>query len=114
MYHPYFRFSIGGFIPPPPPIVQQNSGGWLDLYTGRKKTRAELKKEREDFGIIPKKAKAIIERVALQIAEPDDTEALIEAFDRATVAYRYQYAEYYRQEVARLLREEAEEFLMLH
>lgn len=101
----------------PAPAAEQYSGGWFDPPTGKRKTKAQLRTEREEWGILPKKAKALIKRVAAQqIEEPDNSDALIAAFERAELAYRAEYAIHYRREVERqlaLMREE-EEFLMLH
>lgn len=92
-------------------------GGWIDLPTGKRRTKKQVQEEREQWGILPKKAKNLIIRVAAQqIEELDNTDALIAAFDRAELAYKAQYAELYRREIERrlaLMREE-EEFLMLH
>lgn len=100
------------------PAVEQYSGGWFDHPTGKRKTKAQLRAEREEWGILPKKAKALIKRVAAQqIEEPDNTEALIAAFNRAEMSYKAQYAELYRMEVERRLaqmREDEEIFLLLH
>jgi len=122
---------IGGFQPLAfQPAYQQvggatggahYTGGWYDLPTGRRKTKEQRQQEREDWGILPKKAKALIKRVALQqvvnVEEPDNTEALIAAFERAKIAYEVQFALLYRQEVERqlaMMREEEETFLLLH
>jgi len=100
-----------------PPIPQQDlySGGWEPVR--KRKTKQDVRKEREEWGIIAKKAKSLIIRVAAQqVEEPDNSDALIAAFERAELAYRAEYAIHYRREVERqlaLMREE-EEFLMLH
>jgi hypothetical protein len=117
---------IGGFQPLAfQPAYQQvgsvgtphYSGGWTDLPTGKRKTKKQLREEREKWGVIPKQAKVIIKRVAAQQYEaPDNTEALIAAFGRAELAYKTQYAALYRMEVERqlaMMREE-EEFILLH
>lgn len=117
---------IGGFQPLAfQPAYQQvggavvpNSGGWFDYPSGRKRDPERVRKEREEWGILPKKAKALIKRVAAQqIEEPDNTEALIAAFNRAELSYKAQYAELYRMEVERRLaqmREDEEILLLLH
>jgi len=92
------------------------SGGW-DLPARKRKSKETIRKEREEWGILPKKAKAIILRVAAQhIEEPDTTPSLIAAFERAEVAFKAQYEALYRMEVERILAEmrEEEEFLLLH
>lgn len=117
---------IGGFQPLAfQPAYQQvgsvgtpyYSGGWTDLPTGKRKTKKQLREEREKWGVIPKQAKVIIKRVAAQQYEaPDNTEALIAAFGRAELVYKTQYAALYRMEVERqlaMMREE-EEFILLH
>lgn len=105
-------------IPPTPPAVVHNSGGWFDVPTGRRKTAAGRRKEREEWGILPKKAKALIIRVAAQqVEEPDDSISLIAAFERAELAYKAQYAELFRTEVERQMaqmREDEELFILLH
>lgn len=101
----------------PPPQNELYSGGFFDLPAKPRKSKADLRKEREEWGILPKKAKAIIKRVAAQqVEEPDNTEALIQAFERASVAYLQQYEALFRQEVLRIQREQEEEeiFLLLH
>lgn len=98
------------------------SGGWIDLPTGRRRTKKELQEERENWGILPKKAKELIKRVAAQqVEEPDtseaDTNALIAAFERAELAYKAEFAVLYRREVGRRLaqmREDEEILLLLH
>lgn len=101
----------------PTPSTDQYSGGFFDLPAKPRKTKAELRKEREEWGILPKKAKAIIQRVAAQqFDEPDNTDALILAFERAHVAYLQQYEAFFRQEALRIQREQEEEeiFMLLH
>jgi len=124
---------IGGFQPLAfQPAYQQVSGtpsggahytgGWYDLPTGRRKSKKELRKEREAWGILPKEVQTVIKRVAVQyVEEPDtseaDTEALILAFSRAELSYKAQYAELYRQQVQNILlqmKEDEEIFLLLH
>lgn len=99
------------------PIVPDFYSGGYDLPARKRKTKADLRREREEWGILPKKAKAIIQRVAVQhVEEPDNTEALIQAFERASVAYLQQYEALFRQEVLRIQREQEEEeiFMLLH
>ncbi len=102
-------------IPPTPP-AQQYSGGY-DIPTGRRKSKAKLRREREEWGVLPKKAKALIIHVAAQqVEQPDNSPHLIAAFERAELAYKAQYAILYQREVDRrlaMMREE-EEFLLLH
>ena len=104
-----------------PPIPQQDlySGGWEPVR--KRKTKQDVRKEREEWGIIAKKAKAIIQRVAAQqverVEEPDNTEALIAAFNRAELAFKDEFRVLYLREIERQLakmREEEEILLLLH
>lgn len=96
--------------------VVQPSGGW-DLPARKRRTKQEIREDREKWGILPKKVKQLIISVAVQhVEEPDTTAPLIAAFERAELAYKAQYAELYRMEVLRqldMMREE-EEFMLLH
>lgn len=103
------------------PAVETYSGGWFDPPTGKRKTKAQLRLEREEWGVLPKKAKALIKRVAAQQVERieplDNTEALVAAFNRAEMAYREEFRVLYLREIERQLakmREEEEILLLLH
>ena len=111
---PTLGYLSGGATPVQP---TQNSGGWIHIPTGRKRTKADVRKDREDWGVLPKKAKQVIQIAALQqIAEPDNTDALIALFERADVAYKRQYEELLHREIERQLAmmAEEEEFILLH
>ena len=101
---------------PPPVVTQTFSGGW-DLPARKRRTKQEIREDREKWGVLPKKVKQLIISVAVQhVEEPDTTAPLIAAFERAELAYKAQYAELYRMEVLRqldMMREE-EEFMLLH
>jgi len=103
------------------PAVETYSGGWFDTPARKRKTKAELRLEREEWGVLPKKAKALIRRVAAQQVERieplDNTEALVAAFNRAEMAYREEFRVLYLREIERQLakmREEEEILLLLH
>ena len=114
-------FQVGPFQPAYQQVgtaaVVQNSGGWFDTPTGKRRSKRDVRTEREQWGILPKKAKELIIRVAAQqIEEPDNTEALVAAFQRAEMAYKFQYETLLRREIERqlaMMREE-EEFMILH
>lgn len=114
-------FQIGGGVRITPPVTPSFAVGGWDLPQGRRRTKKELQEEREKWGILPKKAKTLIKRVAaqqVQEPEPDNIEVLIQAFERASLAYEAQYAMLLRQEMARIREDELEEeevlMLLLH
>lgn len=113
-------WADGVWYEPSSQPAQQYSGGWFDTTARKRKTKAELRLEREEWGVLPKKAKALIKRVAAQqveIEEPDNTEALIAAFNRAELAFKAEFRILYQREVERQLakmREEEEILLLLH
>lgn len=114
-------WADGVWYEPSSQPAQQYSGGWFDPPTGKRKTKAQLRLEREEWGVLPKKAKALIKRVAAQQVERieplDNTEALVAAFNRAEMAYREEFRVLYLREVERQLakmREEEEILLLLH
>ena len=123
VYTPYmqgaYQSSVGisGAAPVPPVVVTPNSGGY-DLYTGRKKTAYEVRKDREKFGVIPKKVEKIIERVAVQYVDNQDSNyenMLHAALERQNQAYKALYLEVLRNKIAEELEEEEVTLLlMLH
>lgn len=78
----------------------RSSGGYFDLPTGRKKTKEQIRKERERFGIIPKKVAKVVARVAQRIDDPDNAaDALMEALQDEGLKYLERYVEFLKHEM---------------
>lgn len=91
-------------------------GGFIDLPTGRQRTKAELRREREKYGVIPEEAKKVIATVARREAytPPQNAQhALKVALERRELIYRALYADMLREEIVRARNEEEEVALLL-
>lgn len=104
---------------PPPVVAASYSGGWeryaFDIPTGRRRSKAELQLERERLGILPKRVKQVIAKVAeQQCHEPTNPEAALHrALDRLHLAYRAYYAEVLRKQMQEMRCREEEEVTLL-
>lgn len=119
MWHPYYRFTSGNDVPPvvttyPPPM-----GGWLDLPTGKRRTRRERDELREELGILPKKVAAIIKQEAKKQApkldDADDarTDRLIAQIERTGQQYKAMYADLLREQIRQEMQDDDEAAMLL-
>jgi hypothetical protein len=88
-----------GITPPVPPVVTETfSGGWEYARRSRKRLEEELRKEREQWGILPKAAQ-IVATIAIRQADALDLDAeqRLEELERelelAGVRYQSSYFE---------------------
>ena len=120
MWHPFYTFGDNtGYVPPVVPVVSQVGGGFVDLPSGRRRTRKERDELREQLGIIPKKAAAIIKREALRQAplvdDADDAriDRMVAAIERTGLKYRAIYEELLREQIALQMQDDEEAAVLL-
>lgn len=109
----------GGSLPPPPPVITQNSGGYFEHGKRRHvyadlvhpPTKKEIRRQREEYRILPRIAE-VIERVAeRQASEPaesrlDDEQRIQELareLQAQDIAYESRYLEMLTAERERLV-----------
>ena len=118
MYHPYYRFTSGD-APPPAPVTQAFSGGYVDLPTGRRRTRRERDELREELGILPKKVAAIIKKEAkkqaprLDDADDAKTDKLIAELEHIGQQYKAMYADLLREQIRQEMQDDDEAAMLL-
>lgn len=112
-------FQIGGGVSQAV-VSQFYSGGYVDLPTGRRRTKRERDELREELGILPKKVAAIIKKEAkkqaprLDDADDAKTDKLIAELERIGQQYKAMYADLLREQIRQEMRDEEEaEFLLL-
>lgn len=120
MWHPLYQFGDNsGYVPPVVPVVTATGGGYVDLPSGRRRTRKERDELREQLGIIPKKAAAIIKREALRQApivdDADDAriDRMVAAIERTGLKYRVIYEELLREQIALQMQDDEEAAVLL-
>ena len=108
------------YTPAVSPATQFYSGGYVDLPTGRRRTKRERDELREELGILPKKVAAIIKKEAkkqaprLDDADDAKTDKLIAELERIGQQYKAMYADLLREQIRQEMRgEEEAEFLLL-
>ena len=110
-------FQIGGGTATA--VTQAYSGGYVDLPTGRRRSRDERDKQREELGIIPKKAAAVIVKEAKKQApildDADDAriDRLIAAIEAVGLKYRVAYEELLREQIRQEMQDEEDAMLLL-
>lgn len=103
-----------------PTAVVNYSGGFAHLPSGRRKTREEVRAERERFGILPAKVQKVVAKVVRE--ERDESleqavTALHAALERKNIAFRAHYAEAMKAQLRRRRDQEDEAIaivLLLH
>jgi len=106
----------GSIASPAPQGGARYVGGWVDLPTGRKRSKKEWA---EALGLLPVKVQRVVVKVVEeQQDEPDEakwTQALHRALERKNIAYRALYAEILKQRLRaiELERQEEEEVALL-
>lgn len=95
------------------PVVVDTGGGGGIFHLDRRRTKDELRADRERFGVIPKKVEQVIQRLALA---PDSSveKALETELKRLRLVYRDRYAELLRYEIQRRDEDEIVLLLLMH